>query len=146
MNLANSASIESPTLVHFRHPPIETENVRNLINGIVTTRIENSNGIWRHTNRDKRMANTHDLETISENIAYRKHIRDLEFETREVFERETSNKNIQNIVTRLDKTQLDNIQMTRSMGSSKHSRTYKLGSNPDPEPLLSDSSESLSLD
>ena len=30
MNLANSFGIESPKLVHFRHPPIETNNVGNL--------------------------------------------------------------------------------------------------------------------
>ena len=41
MNLANSLSIESPKLVHFGHPPIETENVGNLLDGIVATRIEN---------------------------------------------------------------------------------------------------------
>ena len=58
------------------------------------------------------MAHTHDIETMSKKIAYRKHIRDLEFETREVFEQETSNKNIENIVTRLDKNRLDNNQMT----------------------------------
>ena len=54
------------------------------------------------------------------------------------------NKNIENIVTRLDKTRLDNNQMTQSTDSSKHSKTYKLGSNPDPEPSSSDSLESFS--
>ena len=39
MNLANSARIETPKIVHFRHPPIETENVGNLLDGIVVTRI-----------------------------------------------------------------------------------------------------------
>ena len=58
------------------------------------------------------MAHRHDIETISKKIAYRKHIRDLEFETKEVLERETSKENIENIVTRLDKTRLDNNQMT----------------------------------
>ena len=58
------------------------------------------------------MAYTHDIETISEKIAYRKPIRDLEFETREVLERETSYKNIENIVTQIDKTRLDNNKMT----------------------------------
>ena len=52
MNLANSASIETPKLIHFGHPPIETENVGNLLDGIVATRIENSNGIWRRMDRD----------------------------------------------------------------------------------------------
>ena len=91
MNLTNSLSIETPKLVHFGHPPIETENVGNLLYGIVPTRIENSDRIWRRTDRDNSMLHTHYPETISERIVYRKHIRDLEFETREVFERETSN-------------------------------------------------------
>ena len=66
MNLANSLSIESPKLVHFGHPPIETNNVGHRIYGIVATRIENSNGIWRRTDRDDRMSHTHDIDTISE--------------------------------------------------------------------------------
>ena len=99
MNLANSLSIKTPKLVHFGHLPIETNDVCNLINGIVTTRIENSDGIWRRTDRDDKMAHTHDIETIREKIAYRKHIRDPEFEIRKVFEQETSDKNIENIVT-----------------------------------------------
>ena len=55
---------------------------------------------------------TNEIRTISENIGYCNHIRDSEIETREVFERETLNKNIENIVTRLDKTRLDNNQLT----------------------------------
>ena len=125
MNLANSLSIDSPKLVHFGHPPIETYNVGNLLDGIVTTRIENSDRICRRTYRDNRMAHAHDIETISENIAYQKHIRNLEFETREVLERETSKKKIENVVTRLDKTRLDNNQMTRSMDISKNRKTYE---------------------
>ena len=46
MNLVNSASIETPKLVHFGHPPIETDNAGNLLDGIVATRIENSDRIW----------------------------------------------------------------------------------------------------
>ena len=84
MNLANSTIIEPPKLVPFGHPPMETDNLGN-----VATRIENSGRIWRRTVRYDRMAKTHDIETISKNIAYRKHIRDLEFENREVFEKET---------------------------------------------------------
>ena len=78
MNLANSASIETPKLVHFGYPPIETENVGNLLDGIVATRIENSDRIWRRTARENRMAHTHeDIETIIEKIAYCKNIRYL---------------------------------------------------------------------
>ena len=50
------------------------------------------------------MAPTHgNIETISEKLALRKYIRDSEFVTREVFERE----NIENIATRLETTGLD---------------------------------------
>ena len=125
MNLTNSASIEIPKIVHFGHPPIETENIGNLLDSIVATRIENSEGTWRRTDRDDRMAHTHDIETISKKIAYRKHIRDLEFQTREFLERERSNRNIEIIVTRIDKTRLDNNQMTRSTDSSKHSEIHE---------------------
>ena len=87
---------------------METDNVGNLLDGIFTTRIDNLDSIWRRTDRDDRMAHTHDIETIGKNTAYRKHISDLEIETRNVFEREMSNGNIENIVTQLDKTWLDN--------------------------------------
>ena len=144
MSLANSLRIETPKLVHFGHPPIEIDNVGNLIDGIVANIIENSNGIWKRTDRDSRMTHTHDIENISENTAYRKHIRDSEFETREVLERETSNQNIENVGTRLDKTRLDKNQMTRSMDSSKRSEKHEPVMNPDPEPSSSDSLESSS--
>ena len=65
MNLANYLSIDIPKLVHFSHPPIDTNNVGNLLDGIVSTIIDNSNGIWRHIDRDDMMAHTHDIETIS---------------------------------------------------------------------------------
>ena len=137
--------IESPKLVHFGHPPIDTNNVMTTLDDIVATRIENSNRIWRRTDMDNMMVHTHDIETISEKIAYHNHIRNSKIETGKVFERETSNENIENIVTRLDKTQLDNNEKTRSKDRSKYIKTYELGINPNPELLSSDSSESLSL-
>ena len=71
------------------------------------------------------MAPTHgDIETIGEKLAFRKYIRDSIFETREVFERETSNRNIENIGTRLETTRLDKNQMTQSVDSSKRSETH----------------------
>ena len=75
MNLANSLSIETPKLIHFGQPPIETENVGNLLDGIVATIIENSNGIWRRTEWDDRMAHAHDIDTICKKIAHHNHIR-----------------------------------------------------------------------
>ena len=85
------------------------------------------------------MAPTHgDIETKGENIDYCKHIRDLEVETREVLEQEMSNKNIENIGNRLDKTRLDDNQMTRSMDSSKRSKKHKSEVNPGRETSSSD--------
>ena len=93
------------------------------------------------------MARTHDdIETISKKIAYNKHIRDSEFETKDVLERKMSNQNIENIGTRLDKTLLDNNQMTRSMDSSIYIENYEPEVSSVPEPSSSDSSESLPLD
>ena len=87
------------------------------------------------------MLHTHDIDTISEKLAYRKHIIDSESETRNVFERETSNENIGNIVT-----QLDNNQLNLSTDSSKHEETYEPEVNPDPEPSSSDLSYTSSSD
>ena len=133
MNLANYLSIETPKLVYFGHPPMETDNVCHRIDGIVATRVVDPNRIGRSTDRDDRMAQTNDdIETISEKLASRKNIRDSEFETRGVLERETSNQNIENIETRLDKTRLDDNKMTRSMDSSKLSEKAQTKSEPGP--------------
>ena len=56
---------------------MQTDNVGHPIDGIVATRVVDQNRIWRRTYRVVRMAPTHDdIETISEKIADRKHIRD----------------------------------------------------------------------
>ena len=78
----------------------------------------------------------------SEKLAYCKFIKDSEFETRIVFERE----NIENIRTRLETNRQDENQMPRSVDSSKLSKKHKPGVNLDPEPSSSDSSESSSSD
>ena len=124
---------------------MQTYNVSHPIDGMFTNRVVDQNRIWRSTDRDDRMVRTHDdIETISEKLAYRKNIRDSEFETREVLEWETSNQNIENIGTRLDKTWLEKNQMTRSVDSSKRSKKHEPEVNPDPEPLSSDLLESSS--
>ena len=144
MNLENSLLVQTPKLVSFGHPPMQTDNVGHTIYYIAATRVVDQDGIWRPTDRDVRMAPTHgNIETISEKLAFRKYIRESEFETREVFERETSN---QNIGTRLDTTQLEKNKMTRSVDSSKRSKKHEPEVNPDPEPSSSDFSESSSSD
>ena len=94
MNLTNYLGVQTPKLVLLRHPPMHTDNVGEQRGGGVTTRMSDQNWIWRPTLSDIKTAPTHDdVELISEKLAYRKFIKDSEFETREVFERE----NIENI-------------------------------------------------
>ena len=115
MNLANSLGFQTQKLVSFRQPPMKTENVGNPIDSIAATRVMDQNGIRRPTDRGVWTMPTHgDVETMSEKLAYRKFIKDSEFENSKVFERE----NIENIGTRLETTRLDD-QMTRSVDSSK---------------------------
>ena len=77
---------------------MQTANVGHPINSIAATRVVDQDWIWRPTDRDIRTAPTHgDVETMNEKLSYRKFIKDSEFETREVFERE----HVKNIATRL---------------------------------------------
>ena len=89
MNLAKSLSVQTPELLYFRHPPMQTDNVGNRRGGGVATRIANKDGIWKLTLSNIETAPTHgEIETISEKLAYRKFIKDSEFKTSKVFERE----------------------------------------------------------
>ena len=146
MNLANSLGIQTPKLVLLRQPPIQTDNVGDRRYRGVTTRVADQYGIWMPTDSDIRTAPTHgDVESISEKLVYRKFIKDSEFETRELFERENI-ENIGNIETRLETNRLDEKQMTRSENSSKRSKKHEPEVNLDPDPSSSDSSDSSSSD
>ena len=121
---------------------MHTDNVGRWRNGSVATRVVNQDRIWRLTDWDVRKAPKYgDIETMSEKLAYRKFIKDSEFETREVFERG----NIENIGTRVKMTQLDD-QMNRSVDSSKRSKKNEPEVNLDPDLLSSDSSDAFSSD
>ena len=109
MNLSNSLSIHTPELVLLRHTPMQTENVGERRGGGVATRIADQDGIWKPTLSDIKTEVIHgESEMISEKLAYRKFIKDSEFETRKVFERENieERENIRNIETRLKMTRL----------------------------------------
>ena len=114
MNLAKSLSVQTPELVLLRHTPMQTDNVGEQRSGGVATRIANKDGIWKPTLSDIETAPTHgEIETISEKLAYHKFIKDSEFETSKVFERENieEHENIKNIETRLRMTQIDEQKM-----------------------------------
>ena len=51
INLANSLSIETPKLVSFGHPPMQTYNVGHPIDGIFVTRVVDQNRICGSTDR-----------------------------------------------------------------------------------------------
>ena len=87
MNLANSQSVQTPELILIRHTPMQTRNVGERSSGGAATRIANQDGVWRPTLSDNKAVAIHGKsEMISEKLAYRKFIKNSEFETREVFE------------------------------------------------------------
>ena len=166
-NLANSLSVHTLELVLLRHTPMQTDNVGEQRSGGAATRIANQDGVWRPTLSDIKAVAIHGKsETIREKLAYRKFIKDSDFETREVFERENIKEhgNIKNIETRLRMTQLDDkrmenieeckniknistrLRMTRSENSSTRSKKHRPKVNLDPDPSLLDSSDSSSSD
>ena len=127
MNLANSLSVHTPELVLLRRTPMQTDNVDEQRGGGAATRITDKDGIWRPTLSNIKAAAIHGKsEAISEKLAYHKFIKDSEFETRKVLERENieERENIKNIGTRLGMTRLDDKQMTRSENSSTHSKNH----------------------
>ena len=104
VNLANSVVHKIPHFKRLGHPPIETEDRRN-VDYYSSTRHKNCRGLRRSTDRYDRLRYPHDFETMRETTAYCNHIKNSEIETREFFEQETlSPENIQrtlpmNIVT-----------------------------------------------
>ena len=59
VNFANSIPVESPDLLPFRDPPMQTYNVTDGGTGGVTTRIADKDGIWRAGPSDIRVAAAH---------------------------------------------------------------------------------------
>ena len=60
MNLANFVPVESPDLVSFRDPPVDTYNVTDGRSGGVATSIADKDRIWRPSPSDIGTAATHD--------------------------------------------------------------------------------------
>ena len=85
MNLANSLRVQTPDLVSFRDPTIQTDNVLDWRSGGVATRIVNKDRIWEPKTSNIGTAATHDeIKNISEKLVYRKYIKDSDFETSKV--------------------------------------------------------------
>ena len=89
MSLAKSLRVQTPYLVSFRDPTIQTDNILDQRSGGVATRIANKDEIWEPNSSGIGTAATHDeIKKISEKLAFRKYIKDLDFETGKVLERE----------------------------------------------------------
>ena len=101
MNLANSVRFKTPDLVSFRDPAIQKGNVLDRRSGGVATRIADKDRIWEPNPSDIGTAATHDdIKNISEKLAFCKYIKDLDFETIKMLEREhIKRENIKEIET-----------------------------------------------
>ena len=109
MNLANSVPVKNPDLVSFRDPTVNTDNVTDQRSGGVATRISDKDEILRPKPSDIGTAATHDeIKNISEKLAFRKFLKELDFETIQMLERQHKEReNIKEIETRLSMTQID---------------------------------------
>ena len=73
VDFANSIPVESPDLVPFRDPPMQTNNITDGRTGGVTTRIADKDGIWRAGPSDIRRAATYAKDKdFAAKLAYRK--------------------------------------------------------------------------
>ena len=89
MNLANSVPVKTPDLLSFRDPTVNTDNVIDRRSGGVATRIEDKDGIWRPKPSDIGTEATHDeIKNINEKLAFSKYLKELDFETIKMSERE----------------------------------------------------------
>ena len=109
VDFANSVLVESPDLVSFRDPPVETHNVTYGRSGGVATSIADKDRIWRVGPNDIGTAATHaDLKDFNEELAFCEYLNDLYLETMQMLERDKrARENMENIVTRLRKTRID---------------------------------------
>ena len=89
MNLANSGPVKTPDLVSFREPTVNTDKVTEWRSGGGATSIADKDRIWGPKPCNIGLAATHDeIKNISEKLVFRKYLKDLDFETIKILERE----------------------------------------------------------
>ena len=81
VNFADSSTVETPELVLLRDPPVNTDDVPD--NAGVATSIADKDRIWfPKLSEIGGTAATHDdLKNISETLAFKKYVKDINFET-----------------------------------------------------------------
>ena len=89
MNLANFVRVKTPDLVSSRDPTVNTYNVTDQRSGGVATSIADKDGIWRPKPSNIGTAATHDkIKNINEKLAFRKYIKELDFETIKILQQD----------------------------------------------------------
>ena len=140
-NLTNSVLRERPKFKSFGLPALDATDIRNA-NFVASTRANSLSGTWKDNVSPSRLGYTHDFETMIETTAYRNHIKNYEFETRKVFERETEN--IPLTLQTYLMTTLHSNPLTQSTDSLKHEERHEPEVNTDPQPSSSYFSETSS--
>ena len=105
VNFANSIPVETPDLIPFRDPPVQTYNVTDGMTAGVTTRIADTDGIWRAGPSNVRVAALHASDKdYAAKLAYRKFLNDLDLETIQMLERDKrARENVEINLTRTDR-------------------------------------------
>ena len=81
--------VKTPDLVSFRDPPVNTYNVTDGRSSGVATSIADKDRIWSTRPSDIGTAATHeDLKDINEELVFRKYLKELDFETIEILQRD----------------------------------------------------------
>ena len=113
MNLANSVPVETPDLVSFRDPPVNTDNVTDGRSGGVATSIADKDRIWSPKPSNIGTAATHDdIKNINEKLSIRKYLKELDLETIKILQRDhEEQENMKEIETRLSMTRIDEQKM-----------------------------------
>ena len=101
VNFTKSVLFESPDLVSFRDPPVQTHNITDGRTGGVATSIADKDGIWRAGPSDIGMAATHaNPKDFNTKLAFRNYLHDLDLETIQMLERyKRARENMENNLT-----------------------------------------------
>ena len=113
MNLANSVPVETPDLVYFRDPPVNTYNVTDRRSGGIATSIADKDRIWSPKPSYIGTAATHDeIKNINEKLSFRKYLKELDFETIKILQQyHEAWENMKEIETQLSMTRIEEQKM-----------------------------------
>ena len=114
MNFADSSTVETPELVLLRDPNVNTDNVPDNA-GVATSKADKDRIQFPKLSKIGGTAAIHDdLKKISETLWFKKYVKDIDFETFKVLERENIEREnieretiVKEILTQLITTRID---------------------------------------